>query len=382
MRRNKLWSIGYYEFVFDEGAIAPALSRLLSCRLSAECSDEGFFVPFYSYKKYKVALSGIDYCIRGPFGLFGEVCKMRRRFGIFAAFAVTVVLAIVSSLFVWDVRIEDSDGVSRALVEYELERAGLAVGDNWNSLSLDKVETEFLSSSQSCSWISIDRRGTVAYVKVRSKESADFDKSDKGYSNIVAARDCVIEEITVRSGLAVVKVGDSVKAGDLLISGVIPAELGGGFVRADGDVVGRLTEQISVFVPREESYYEYENEILDEVRIKILNFSVNIFKNYGNSHNDCVIIEDTEEGLLLGKYRVPFKKVTVYTRKRRIQTRFYNDGAIVSVAAARLSAQRTAALSGAELLRISTYGEFTDNGYSASSVALVLRSVAKSAPIT
>ena len=43
-----------------------------------------------------------------------------------------------------------------------------------------------------------------------------------------------------------VKVGDVVKKGDLLISGVLPLELGGGFCTAQGEVKGRVADRVEV----------------------------------------------------------------------------------------------------------------------------------------
>ena len=40
--------------------------------------------------------------------------------------------------------------------------------------------------------------------------------------HIIAARDGVVRKIEVRTGIPLVKVGDTVKKGDILISGIIP----------------------------------------------------------------------------------------------------------------------------------------------------------------
>ena len=153
--------------------------------------------------------------------------------------AIVLLLRLLTAGRVWDIRIEREEGdsdFSSALILEELEEAGLAVGDRWSRIDRDGVETALLSSSSHIGWVSITRTGAVAHVKVREKTKFRGEPvaEEDGYANIVAAFDCVIEEITVVRGFAVVSVGDTVRAGDLLISGILPEEAGGGFCRAEG----------------------------------------------------------------------------------------------------------------------------------------------------
>jgi hypothetical protein len=172
-----------------------------------------------------------------------------------------------------------------------------------------------------------------------------------------------------------VKSGDVVKAGQLLISGIIPAELGGGFVRAEGAVVGRVKDEFSVTVAREEIERTYSQEKLLSLSLEIFGFSLNIFKSYSISDKECVIIEDTENLTVFGSVKLPVKIKKVYQREYCEKERAYNDSELVKIAMYRLNQLRIIGIADAELLKATTSGDFTDNGYNASVEVLILKKI-------
>jgi sporulation protein YqfD len=282
---------------------------------------------------------------------------------------------------VWDVRIEGNEQLPKSVIEKALENVGVAPGVGWGSFKVSDKELELLESTPEIGWVNINRRGVVAYVTVKERNLKE-DSSEPLYSNVVSAYDCVIEEITVTSGVAVVKAGDTVRRGDLLISGVIPAELGGGFVAARGEVCGRMREEISVSVSRTEEKTVYERAQISEIRLKIFSFLINIYKKYGNLDRNYVIIEE-EIGLASPSgHRLPFKVYKTYREYVSKKEVSYTDDELVSITGERLVGKRAAALVGAELISISTSGDFTDEGYSMSCRMTLLRNIGETVGIT
>ena len=214
----------------------------------------------------------------------------------------------------------------------------------------------------------------MAYVELREKRIFE-DEEQTGYSNIVAAEDCVIEQITVKSGFAAVEVGDTVRRGDLLISGVLPAEAGGGFVNAEGVVLGRVYDENTVFVTRSESVEEPESDLPYAKRVKIFNFSINIFKKYRNYADGCVIIESTKQLYLFGKYRLPISIVTDRAVKYRTSEVTYSDDELIRLADEKLTEARADRLRGSEIVALRTEGKFTEGGYELTDKVSIIRAV-------
>ena len=201
---------------------------------------------------------------------------------------------------------------------------------------------------------------------VESKGAISVPK-DTGVCNVVADRDCVIREINVTSGVAVVKPGDVVKRGDVLISGTVESEFGTELVHASGSVIGETAAEIVGSAARSEKASLGTESHLGEIRLNIFNLSVNIFKNYRNSPSECDIIEDNETLVVFSDKSLPFGITRVYERVERFGEVEYTDSRMIELAYSRHSRALLAYLSGAELVKIKTEGKRTDTGYTVSS---------------
>ncbi len=387
MIRPDRWILGYRVFRVPQEEIARAATALLRAGLSANISPDGrFAVSSFRVRRTKEALGSLSYEISPLCGLPGFALALWHRPGALAACLVLLILALIGADRVWDVRIErdgeDPDFSSAALIG-ELESAGLSVGARWSRIDRDEVEASFLSSSPTVGWISITRTGTVAHVKIRKKTVYETEERPEGYANILAAEDCVIEEITVTRGYPVVSVGDTVRKGDLLISGILPAEAGGGFCRAEGSVLGRLHESVQANCARLHSEKEYGREEYRSISLEIFNFPINILKNSRNSDGNCVIIEETRVLSLPGGANLPFRLSLTRALPYRLTDPIpYSDEELVRIASSRLSSEVARRFAGADLLSIRVYGEFTADGYTMTAEAGILREVGQIAELT
>ena len=373
---------GYRVFRVDEDGTETLANALLSLGITSRIRNNFCEVRATDAEKLRKRLEGkVNFSESELFGIPGFIYRSRKRLGTALGLVIALLCIFYSSGRVWDVRVTNTEGVDAEAALSLLGELGLEDGAKWRMLDLDKLEARFLSASEDVSWININRRGTVAYVTLKEKTNYTEDGGGLGYCNIVAARDGVIEEITVKRGHAVVKPGDVVKAGDLLISGVIPGELGGGFLRAEGTVVARVFEVYSAEVPKicEEKVYVGEQRC--ELSYKILGFSINILKNSGNLPSSCDIINYKSEAMLFGRYKLPITKSVGTAVIYEMRTRQLTDEEVALSCGVKLRELINSELSGAELLKIRTDGGFTDTGYKMSADVTALFNVARTAEI-
>ena len=286
---------GYRVFTVDEGDVAKAAELFLKNNISVRFCGNKIYASVRKSRKIKAVIEGaVTYSSSEILGIGGFLYKNRNRWGVASALVFSIVFVILSGNVVWDVRIEGCECGAEEEIIHELSECGFEVGSIWSRTDKGKVEAALLERSRHVSWVNINRRGTVAYVKVIDKVIHDAPEEKTGYSSIVAARDAVIEEITVIKGFAAVKVGDTVKKGDLLISGIIPSEIGGGFCYAEGIVVGRVSDCIEVCISDKKEEKVYDSRRLKSLSLNIFNFSANIFNRYGNYGAECDIIEQRD----------------------------------------------------------------------------------------
>ena len=123
--------------------------------------------------------------------------------------------------FVWVVEVEGIERVSEERIIKELESFGLKPGAFKYFVDTRDIETRLLIEMDQLVWVGINILGTRAVVDVveRTDPPSLIDKDVP--CNIVAKKDGIINNIFVYQGQATVKEGDTVKAGQMLISGVV-----------------------------------------------------------------------------------------------------------------------------------------------------------------
>jgi len=317
-------------------------------------------------------------------GVHGALKRIRHKRTLAVASLISMILVLLSSSLVWDIRVEGNARIPDATVTEGLERSGFSVGKFWGRLDLSRIETDYLKNSGEISWININRRGTVAYVTVIENEITDAkgELTKSGYANIVASRDSVIEEITVKNGVAVVSVGDSVKKGDLLICGVNSSEFGSDYCYAEGTVIGRVKDSISVLTPREYTKTEKTDEKICSLRINFFNFKINIFNTYGNIGEKCDIIKEIRTYSLFGKAKLPIEVYTERCTVYETAEMLYSDTELIRVTTNVFERKLWERLRGADLLKLKTEGGFTDNGYNMRCDAVYLTEIGEPLPFS
>ena len=356
--------LGYVTFHIECEDVARASDRFLKNGLTIKISKSGkFFVRASEAERVKRILDKIPYSVSGVGGLYGLWLRGKRRYGFILAAVITLFLTVLSSDVVWDVRIEGCDEEEKAEIISELSDAGLSVGSLWHRISRSSVENRALIGSDSISWLNINRRGSVAYVTVVPKIVHEIPEEKVGYANVVATVDCVIEEITVKEGIALVKVGESVRRGEVLISGIIPTELGGGYCYAEGSVKGRYSDSVLVEIPSSVTEKVYTKEKTGRVSVEFFGFPINIFKIYGNSEKMCDIIEKKQDITLAGD-RLPLSYTVTTLCEYEEYTRTLSADEMTAMAAEALNAALLDRLSASDLMGIRCGGEFSADGYS------------------
>ncbi|MBQ8320781.1 MAG: sporulation protein YqfD [Clostridia bacterium] len=368
MVKISFFLLGYRKVCIQSEALADAVSRFIKDGLTPYAESDGtIYIKEREAKRAEEILTKLgEYELSDTQGLLGSLLRVKNKIGILLGIIFSIFMCVLLQNVVWDVRVDGNDTISDSAVIYELYSSGFGIGNIWSDTDTAEVESELLSKSENISWVNINRRGSVAYVSVieKNKEiSYEQKEAAGGYANIVATSDCIIVDITVKRGCAEVKVGDVVKAGDILISGVLPISAGGGFCYAEGEVIGKMSDVVVAEVDRK---YEKNVGIVQNAiggSIKIFNFPINIFKRYGNSYEGCDIIEDVKVFSLPSDKRLPISFVTTYATQRITKDALYTDDELISLATVRLNSKTITRLSGADLDKIRTYGSFTDTGY-------------------
>ena len=99
------------------------------------------------------------------------------------------------------------------------EESGIHFGSAARTVRSEKIKNQILSKIPDLQWIGINTIGSVAIIQVEERSIAPDAVKNTGIASIVAVRDGVISDLIVHSGTALCVPGQSVLAGEVLISG-------------------------------------------------------------------------------------------------------------------------------------------------------------------
>lgn len=245
------------------------------------------------------ALSAADAChVSVTVSRIGGLPHILRRFcrrpGLWIGGLLVVILLVVSSRFVWDVRVSGNELLSDREVEATLRECGFGVGSYLGRFKADRTENRALMANEKLAWISINMKGTVAYVQIREAVSPP-EETDETPANLVADTGGRIVRVELTRGNIIVSAGQWVDQGDLLISGLYDSEqVGMRYTHAEGKVYARVVEQITVQIPltyEKKTYTTEEDDIFCEKSVIFFENLIKFSKKTGNMRESCDIIK-------------------------------------------------------------------------------------------
>lgn len=212
-------------------------------------------------------------------GLPFIINRYRKRKAFVISLIIIMIALFISSNYVWNVEIQIEDNLEIENLLEDVKTAGLEVGMSKKSVNTEEITNKIRLQRNDISWIGIDVKGTNAIVKAVKAKEAPKIIDEKEYCNIVAQKDGVITKILAQNGTAMVKVGDNVEKGQVLIQGTMEGKYTGiRYVHSLGEVeaVVQYQKTEKVNYKKEESKKTGKKE--KKYQIKINNFQINFYK--------------------------------------------------------------------------------------------------------
>lgn len=142
--------------------------------------------------------------------------------GLYLGMLVFGLLLYILSLFLWDIEFSGNQIHTEEQLLRFVNACGIGFGSRRDEIDCAGLETEIRKAYSDISWVSVEVHGSR--MSIRIKEAAFTEKrreTSEAYSHIIAERNGIITELIVRAGTPKVKVGDTVKEGEILIAGEV-----------------------------------------------------------------------------------------------------------------------------------------------------------------
>lgn len=296
---------------------------------------------------------------RKRLGLMAFFAKHRKRTGFFVGMLLAASILVCSSLFIWDVNITGNERISEKDIRAALESRGITLGSFIPTLDKELIEKQVILDVDGLSWISINLRGTVANVEVRERIAETETVDTESPSNLVAKLDGQITALEITGGVSSVKLGQIVKKGDLLVSGIIDSKaLGYRLVRARGEVYAAVTLSYRIEIPYETTEKVYTGAFSTKKSIKFFSKTIKLFGKDSISPPSCDKIETERRIYLFDKIALPLFLKEITYAEYEMQTKTLTREEAIARAYEQLHAQSDETLENAEILARHTAFDF------------------------
>lgn len=261
-----------------EGGLSLRMRRVTAKKLLALCME----------RELPVAVTGEG-------GLPRWLGKLLRRPGLCVGFALAVILMALSTTVVWDVRVSGNVNLSERAVEESLASCGFGVGNFLWGFRADELQNRVLMADKRLAWISVNMRGTVAYVEVREAEYPHGREDPDAPTNLVASMGGQIVRVELIRGNVLVSAGQWVGEGALLVSGVYDSQqVGMRYTHAKAKVYARTVRELLIEIPlshEEKEYADFRDAVLLEKSLIFFQKNIKFSNKTRNDGTFCDTIE-------------------------------------------------------------------------------------------
>ena len=198
----------------------------------------------------------------GKRGCFFFFYRYRRRLGVLAGAAMFFPALLFSQCFLWAIDVEPTEMVSEQQVLDVLKSHGVRIGTFLPAADLSRVAFYARAELPGLAFFALNRVGSRLEVEMADAVQPPVPQEGSGLCNIVARRPGIVRSVEDYEGEQVVRVGESVAEGQLLISGILENRDGKMlYVHADGKVMAETLETRTFTFPLTRTEREYTGEV-------------------------------------------------------------------------------------------------------------------------
>lgn len=252
------WIIGYVRFSIRGGSEERFLNQcarrgaylwnITAGENAGACISAGG----YRYLRPCARKAGCRLRLRGKKGLPFFTMRFRKRPGLWAGAAVFLITVRLLSLHVWTVNVVGNAAVPTSAVEAELAAGGLYPGAWKSGVDPQLLQEKLMLKFPEIGWTSVNTIGCVTEVRIQEKKDRPEIVEQDRICNIKAAATGQILSMKVYAGTPLVKAGDAVVEGQLLVSAVVEDESGVGMLEhASAKIVAETARTYTAKVPME-----------------------------------------------------------------------------------------------------------------------------------
>lgn len=244
-------------------------------------------------------------------GIYWTVITFLKRPVLAVGMILLAILALYLPTRVLFVRVEGNQNVPDKMIIENAQLCGISFGASRRDVRSERMKNALLAKIPELQWAGVNTVGCVAVITVQERSSVSEIARKDHVSSIVASRDGIIQEMTVIRGNAQCRVGQAVKAGQLLVSGYTDCGI---VIRAEPSEAEITAQTLRTLESVSPAVCQKRGELLREETLYQLRVGKNIInfcKDSGISDTTCVKMYEQKAVTLPGGFDLPVSVIKI-----------------------------------------------------------------------
>ncbi|MBR4868910.1 MAG: sporulation protein YqfD [Clostridia bacterium] len=259
---------------------------------------------------------------------------------------------------VWAIRFHGEDEVLQQQVLEQMDEMGINLGIKTRSYDWATVRQQVMSVCPEVAWMSMNPIGSVLNVDISRTTKPPELANHKQPSNLIALHDGTVLSMNIKSGSPMVRVGDGVVKGDLLVSGAVEYSDGCTvFRQAQAEILAQTTHKITVRVPLKQTNFQSTGKRVERYGLCFFGLKVPLY--IGSVDEPYEVIQSYSPVVIQGTLLPIGIQRGSFELKRTITVQLTQEEAMVE-AVERVDDYIKKELTGCEILDIDYQKKFVD----------------------
>ncbi len=263
--------------------------------------------------KKLISKRGEELNVRSKLGLFWKLSSITKRPVLISGLLFVFILCLFLPSRILFIEVSGNNEIPEQFIVETAKTCGLGFFASRREVRSEKIKNALLSAIPQLQWAGVNTKGCVAYITVRERDEQSTDDASPMANSIVAGRDGIVQEITVLSGTPLCKVGQGVKAGDVLVSGYTDCGLIIKLQQASAEVFAYTFRDLQAVTPTKVHRRTSEEGQKRKIMLRIGKNIINLWKDSGISHASCVKMYSEDYLTLPGGFQLPVALITEYS---------------------------------------------------------------------
>ena len=247
-------------------------------------------------------------------GLYWKVKSLLKRPVLLAGLCLWGCMIFFLPSRIFFVRVTGNETIPSRRILEAAESSGIYFGASRRNVRSEKVKNAMIAQIPQLQWVGVNTAGCVATVSVRERLQMESPEETKSVSNIVATKDGFILSATVTRGNPLFQVGQTVKEGQVLVSGYTDCGICIQATRSSAEIYAQTQRTFHAVTLTDYQEVTAAKRTHRKISLLLRKKRINLWKDSGISPTTCGRIDKEYRLTLPGGFRLPVAVcVEIYT---------------------------------------------------------------------